>query len=554
MLHNPDDAPGITPNSVADLLGETVARFGPHPAMAFLGRGWTYDQLGVLVDRAARGLQDIGVIPGARVGLCLPNTPYYIIFYYAVLRIGGIVVNFNPLYVERELIQQIGDSGATIMVTLDLEVIYRRVANVADASGLQRIVVCPMTGILPRGKALLFRLLKRSQVARIPVDERHVAFAAITANPAPPTRVAINPADDVAVLQYTGGTTGLPKGAMLTHANLTANSRQVRRHWAGARLGEERVLAALPFFHVFAMTAVLNYSVEIGAEIIMVPRFELKQVLATIRKRRVTIFHAVPTIYTAINAASGRVDLSSLRFSVSGGAPLPGEVRTRFVELTGCKLVEGYGLTEASPVVSSNPPDGVNKGGSVGLPMLDTVIEIRDPTEPTRLLPVLERGEVCVRGPQVMAGYWNRPADTAAVFVDGALRTGDIGYLDTDGYLFLVDRIKDVILCGGYNVYPRVLEDALYQHPAVLEATVIGVPDAYRGQTPKAFVVLRPGHAATGDELRTFLTGYVSKIELPKSVEIRASLPKTLIGKLSKKELVAEEAAHAGPAASEPAG
>jgi long-chain acyl-CoA synthetase len=321
----------------------------------------------------------------------------------------------------------------------------------------------------------------------------------------------------------------------------------VRRHWAGVHIGKERVLAVLPFFHVFAMTAVLNYSVEVAAEIVMLPRFDLKQVLATIRKQRITIFHAVPTIYTAINAAAAAknraMDLSSVRYGVSGGAPLPGEVRTRFVELTGCKLVEGYGLTEASPVVSSNPPDGENRGGSVGLPLLDTLVEIRDPTDPARLLPAFERGEVCVRGPQVMAGYWNRPEDTAAVFTDGALRTGDIGYLDADGYLFLVDRIKDVIFCSGYNVFPRVIEDALYQHPAVLEATVIGVPDAYRGQSPKAFVVLRPGQTATGEELRQFLRDHVSKIELPKSVEIRDSLPKTMIGKLSKKELVAAEEA-----------
>jgi long-chain acyl-CoA synthetase len=307
-------------------------------------------------------------------------------------------------------------------------------------------------------------------------------------------------------------------------------------------------MAVLPFFHVFAMTSVLNYSVEIAAEIVMLPRYDLKQVLATIAARRITIFHAVPTIYTAINAAAaaGRVRLGSIGFGVSGGAPLPNEVRQRFMALTGCKLVEGYGLTEASPVVSCNPPDGAIKGGSVGTPLAGTVIEIRDPANPERRLAAGARGEVCVRGAQVMAGYWNRPAETAAAFVEGALRTGDIGYLDEDGYLFLVDRIKDVILCGGYNVYPRKLEEALYEHPAVLEATVIGVPDAYRGQAPKAFVVLRPGHDVTGEALRDFLTGYVSKIELPRSLEIRQSLPKTMIGKLSKKELVAEEAARVG--------
>ncbi len=526
-----------------DLLRAAVAEHGERPAMDFLGRRWSYAQLGRLVGRATRGLQDLGVGPGCKVGLCLPNTPYYVVFYYAVLRAGGTVVNFNPLYVERELTHQIADSGATVMVVMDLEAVYRRVANVAASAGLQRLVVCPMAAILPRGKAALFRVLKRRDVAAIPADALHVPFATVIANPAPADPVVVQPAG-LAVLQYTGGTTGVPKGAMLSHANLFANCRQVRAHWAGAQPGQERILAVLPFFHVFAMTSVLNYSVSMAAEIVMLPRFELGAMLKAIARRRITIVNAVPTIYTAVNtaAASGKLDLGSIRFSVSGGAPLPSEVRERFVALTGCKLVEGYGLTEASPVVSCNPPDGLIKPGSAGLPMAETVIEIRDPAH-GRVLPQGERGEVCVRGPQVMAGYWGRPEDTAAVFVDGALRTGDIGYLDEDGYLFLVDRIKDVILCGGYNVYPRVLEDALYEHPAVLEATVIGVPDQYRGQAPKAFVVLRPGATATPAELRTHLERCVSKIELPREIVIRESLPKTLIGKLSKKELVDEEAA-----------
>jgi long-chain acyl-CoA synthetase len=545
----PDSLPTreITAVPVADLLTAAVAQFGGRPAMDFLGRRWRYAELGALVDRAARGLQDLGVGPSVQVGLCLPNTPYFLIFYYAVLRIGGTVVNFNPLYVEREIATQLIDSGARIMVVLDVEAVYRRVANVADQAGLQTIIVCPMTGILPPLKAILFGLFKRKQLAVIPNDARHLRYAAIMANRARPTPVAIDPVRAVAVLQYTGGTTGVPKGAMLTHANLTINCRQVRAHWAGAVPGQERTLAVLPFFHVFAMTSVLNYSIEIAAEIVMLPRYDLKQVLATIAARQITIFHAVPTIYTAINAAASasKVELGSIGFGVSGGAPLPQDVRQRFTELTGCKLVEGYGLTEASPVVSCNPPDGAIKGGSVGTPLTGTTIEIRDPANPERRLPTWGRGEVCVRGPQIMAGYWNRPADTAATFVEGALRTGDIGYLDSDGYLFLVDRIKDVILCGGYNVYPRILEEALYEHPAVLEATVIGVPDQYRGQAPKAFVVLRPGHDVTADSLRDFLSGYVSKIELPRVVEIRDSLPKTMIGKLSKKELVAEEAARA---------
>ena len=529
---------------LGDLLTGAVAQWGERPAMDFLGRRWSYGQLGALVDRAVRGLQDLGVGPGSRVGLCLPNTPYYVVFFYAVLRAGGTVVNFNPLYVERELAHQIADSGTTIMIVLDLEAVYRKVANVAAAAGLTRLVVCPMAGVLPPAKSVLFRLFKRREVAAVPQDALHVPFATLMANAGPPAPVAVQPSD-LAVLQYTGGTTGVPKGAMLTHANLVANCRQVRAHWAGGQEGAERILAVLPFFHVFAMTSVSNYSVSMAAEIVMLPRFELGAMLKAVARRRVTVVNAVPTIYTAINtaAAKRKLKLGSIRFSVSGGAPLPGEVRERFVSLTGCKLVEGYGLTEASPVVSCNPPEGLVKPGSAGIAMVDTVIEIRDP-QTGALLPVGERGEVCVRGPQVMAGYYNRQEETAAVFTDGALRTGDIGYLDADGYVFLVDRIKDVILCGGYNVYPRVIEDALYEHAAVLEATVIGVPDAYRGQAPKAFVVLRPGMAATGEELRQHLAGYVSKIELPREVVIRNSLPKTMVGKLSKKELVEEERGH----------
>ncbi len=529
-----------------DTLRATVARWGSRPAMDFLGRQWSYAQLGDMVDRAARGLQAMGVGPGSKVGLCLPNTPYYVVFYYAVLRVGGTVVNFNPLYVERELSAQITDSGTTVMVVMDLAAIYGKVAAVAAASGLTRLIVCPMTGILPPVKVALLRVFKRQDLAAIPHDPRHVRFAAVTADPGPPTPVTVAP-EDIAVLQYTGGTTGLPKAAMLTHANLAANCRQVGALWPAGREGEERFLAVLPFFHVFAMTSVLNYGIALGAELVMLPRFELGAMLKAVRRRRVTMMNAVPTIYTAVNTAAlvRKVDLRSLKFSVSGGAPLPGEVRDQFMALTGCKLVEGYGLTEASPVVTCNPPNGLVKPGSAGPAVVGTTVEVRDP-DSGRVLPPGERGEVCVIGPQVMAGYYNRPEETRAVFSNGALRTGDIGYVDEDGYLFLVDRIKDVILCGGYNVYPRVLEDALYEHPAVLEATVIGVPDTYRGQAPKAFVVLRAGMVATPGQLREHLVGYVSKIELPREVEIRSSLPKTMIGKLSKKELVAEQALERG--------
>ncbi len=542
-------APEIRARSLVEMFDAAVARYADRPAINFLGQRWSFGQLGEAVARAARGLQDLGVGKGARVGLCLPNTPYSVILFFATLRAGGIVVNYNPLYVERELRHQIVDSGTTIMAVPDLRMICGKVEAVARDAGLRRIIVCPMGTVMPPVKRVLFTVLKRREIAPVSQGDLCLSYAKLTARSDAPDPVAISPREDVAVLQYTGGTTGTPKGAMLTHANLTANLWQMLDCLSDVRRGEERVLGVLPMFHVFAMTCVLNLAIETGAEMVLLPRFDLKQLLRTIAREKPTLFPAVPTIYTAINVASRRtkLDLRSIRLCVCGGAPLPVDVRAKFQELTGCKLVEGYGLSEASPIVSCNPPSGLIKDGSIGLPMAGTTVELRDPADPSRLVNPGEAGEVCVRGPQVMLGYWNKPEETASVFVDGALRTGDIGRIDEDGYIFILDRIKDVILCGGYNVYPRIVEEALYQHPAIAEAMVVGVPDAYRGQAPKAFVTLRDGQKATPEELRAFLAGYVSRIELPREVVIRRTLPKTMIGKLSKKDLLAEEAEAARP-------
>jgi len=542
---SPEAMPPIAPRLLTDLLDKAVAHHGNWPAIDFLGRRWTYCELGELVRRAARGLQDLGVRPGMRIGLCLPNTPYFVIFYFAVLRVGGVVVNFNPLYVERELKHQILDSGTTIMVVPDLEMIHSKVAGVAAETGLAQIIVCPFGAILPPVKRFAFALFKRRDLARIPRDARHVRFADLIADRADPEPVAQSP-EDLAVLQYTGGTTGQPKGARLSHANLAANSAQMIRHVGHLPTSQERTLGVLPLFHVFALTTVLNYSVDTAAEMVLLPRFEMKQFLATIRRTRPTQFFGVPTIYAAMDALSDTQapDLSTIKTCISGGAPLPFEVRDQFEHRYGCRLVEGYGLSEASPIIACNPCEqGVVKDNSCGPAFPETVLEIRDLDDPHRVLGTGERGEVCARGPQVMQGYWNRPEDSAKVFVDGALRTGDVGYLDEDGYLFLVDRIKDLILCGGYNVYPRVIEDVLYEHPAVAEAVVIGVPDDYRGQSPKAFVALRAGMKVSEAELCAFLKDRLNKIEMPTSIEFRDSLPKTMIGKLSKKALADEEAA-----------
>jgi long-chain acyl-CoA synthetase len=530
------------PQLVTDLLDFAVLEHGGRPAIDFMGRGWTYSEIGQMVDRAARGLQDLGLVKGDRFALCLPNTPYFVVLYFAALKVGAVMVHLNPLYTERELEHMIRDSGARMVAVIDIASIHGKIHAVAPGCGVEKIIMCPMADILPTLKSWGWRVLKRAEHAHFHEDGLHVDYARLLERSEAHTPVAVLP-EDVAVLQYTGGTTGVPKGAMLTHANLTANAVQQRAHIGAGLKGPQRTLAVLPMFHVFALTAVLNFSIEVAAELVLLPRFEMKQFLETIRRKPPTLFFGVPTIFIAMNALprEQQPDLSCLRACVSGGAPLPLDVRLTFEELMHARICEGYGLTEASPIVACNPVDGIIKENSCGYRFPGTLIEIRDLDDPMKLMPTGERGEICVRGPQVMAGYWNNPEETAKAFIDGALRTGDIGYLDEDGYLFIVDRIKDMILCGGYNVYPRVIEEAAYRHPAIEEAIAIAIPDPYRGQSPKLFVKLHEGQQATTEEIGVFLAGWLNKIEIPREIEIRDSLPKTMIGKLSKKELVAEE-------------
>ena len=525
------------------VLDHAVKTFPDHVALDFLGRRYTYREVGDLVARAAKGLQGLGVGRGTKVGLFLPNVPYFVIYYFAVLKAGGTVVNYNPLYAERELIHQIEDSETDIMVTLDLAALYGKLAPLLESTRLGKIVVCPLDGALPFPRNLLFRLLKRKDVARVPDDRRHPRHAQLIANDGAYAPVAIDAEEDIAVLQYTGGTTGVPKGAMLTHANLYANVMQVDLWWRGRQPGKEKILAILPFFHVFGMTAIMNYGIWKGAELILLPRFEIKQVLKTIHRKRPTAMAGVPTMYIAINTHRhvGRYDLSSLRICSSGGASMPLEVMRTFESLGGGPIYEGYGLTESSPVVCSNPPEGARKEGSVGIPYPGTVVEIVSLDDSTRVLPPGERGEITVRGPQVMKGYWKNAEETARTLRDGRLHTGDIGYMDEDGYVFIVDRKKELILAGGYNVYPRTVEEAIYAHPDVEEVAVIGVPDPYRGQTVKAFITLAPGRSLDRETLTEFLKDRLSPIEMPKEVEVRDSLPKSAVGKILKRPLIEEE-------------
>ncbi len=527
-----------------ETLERTAERCRDNTAIDFLDYCLSYGELLEQVNHMAKGLQLMGVTPGARVGLCLPNTPYSVICYYGALRAGATVVNYNPLYVERELAFQIDDSNTEIMITMDLEALYPKVAAMLSRTeSLKKIIVCPMAAILPKIKSILFRLLKRKEIANIEPSEAIVHFQDLLDNDGGPTQVNVDLDNDIAVLQYTGGTTGRPKGAMLTQGNLSANVSQMLLWYVDLNPGEEKVLGVLPFFHVFAMTAVMNFAVAAGAQMILLPRYELGQTLATINKKKPTIFPAVPTIYTAINQAPdlAKYDLSAVRYCISGGAPLPLEVKETFERLTGCRLVEGYGLSETAPVATCNAMQDINKPGSIGQVVPGTEISIHDLEAPDDVVPTGERGEVWIKGPQVMKGYLNRPQETADSLREGWFRTGDVGYMDEDGHFFLVDRLKDLILCSGYNVYPRMVEEAIYLHPAVAEVTVIGIDDDYRGQSPKAFVKLKEGEKITEDEMKTFLADKLSKIEMPSRIEFRLELPKTIIGKLSKKELVAEE-------------
>ncbi len=545
--HYPDGVDWHAPIPVAPLhtlMQEAGTRFGARPAFDFLGRRTTWAEAASMAARIAGGLQRLGYARGDRIGLLLPNCPAYPLMFFGALQAGLTVVNFNPLYTLRELEAQARDAGIKAIATLDLAATYPKAAALLAAGAVDGIIVCPFADMLPASKRTMFRMLKRRDRAAPPRDAAHVWLTDLAAPDTALRPVEIDPHRDVAVLQYTGGTSGTPKGAMLSHANLYANTIQGVRWFKDTRMGQERTLAALPFFHVFAMTTVLLFSVHAGAEIIMLPRFELAQAVRTIARRKPTFMPGVPTMFNAIAVFKGRADLTSIRSCISGGAPLPPEVKSRFEARTGCVVVEGYGLTETSPCAVCNPPGGLNKTGSIGMPMPGTIVELRDPADPMRRVPQGERGELCIKGPQVMLGYWQRPADTAASTTpDGLFRTADIAVMDKQGYFSIVDRIKDLILAGGYNVYPRVVEDAVYEHPAVAECTVIGIPDSYRGETVKAFVVLKPGASLAAPELLAFLKDHISPSEMPKHIEFRDTLPRTLIGKLSKKELVAEERA-----------
>ncbi len=528
------------------VLDDALRQWPDNIFLDFLDRKFTYREIHALVDRAARGFQTLGVVRSTKVGLFLPNCPHQVIAFYGALKAGATVVNYSPLYSEPELLHQVEDSQTEIMVTLDLEALYPKVKTLLAESRLERVVVGRLQEMMPTAKRWLFPLFQRSAIAPVTYGGAHTRFSDLLANDGDYARVDIDPDEDLAVLQYTGGTTGTPKGAMLSHANIYINAAQAHAWGKDFVPGAERTIGVLPFFHAFAMTSVLVLSTMGGAEIILHPRFDLDLLMKDFAKKKPTAFAGVPTMYTAINhhPDAGPETLGSLKWCVSGGAPLPGDVKDAFFALSGIEIVEGYGLTECSPMATTAPYNEPNPPGSIGLPIPQTKIYIVDREDPNRILPLGEQGEICIEGPQVMKGYWRNPEATAASIVDGRLRTGDIGYTDEDGYTFIIDRMKDMILVSGFNVFPRFVEEAIYKHPAVKEVTVIGIDDDYSGQVPKAFVVLKDPDAPLGqDELLAFLGEHLGKHELPREIEFRDELPKTMIGKLSKKELVEEEAA-----------
>ena len=430
-----------------------------------------------------------------------------------------------------------------MLVTIDLNAVYDKVKQLTGTR-LKKLIVCRFTDVLPFPKNILFRLFKGDQLATIAPSADIIHFNDLLTHGDKPSPVTIDPHEDIALLQYTGGTTGPPKGAMLTHANVSVNTRQSAAWFRDVRPGQDKMLGVLPFFHVFAMTVVMNMSVLYGLEIIALPRFDLDETLKAISRKKPTCLPAVPAIYNAINHHPHlkKFDLSSLRVCIAGGAPLPREIKEAFEKNSGCRVREGYGLTEASPVLCMNPITGEDRTGTIGQPVPGTMIELRgiDDDAPVALG---QAGELCARGPQVMKGYYNKPKDTAAVLKDGLLHTGDVAIMSADGYLTIVDRIKDLIITNGYKVYPHMIEDAIYSHPAVEECIVAGLPDPARGEVPKAWVKPKAGTVLTADELRAYLKDKISPMEMPRQIEIRDKpLPKTTIGKLSRKDILAEEA------------
>lgn len=552
------------------LLTNTVQRYPYHTATNFvlkyilgerflIGGKLTYHKLNELVDRMATALYQLGVRKGDRVGLMLPNSPHYLIAFFAIMRLGAIVVNINPTYTSRELKHQLEDSGAETIVLLNL--FWPRLREIQSTTAIKRVVVAYIFDTLPFPSNWLVRLSQRKEQDWVEVKPEHDIFffrhLLEKYGPMPP-KVDIAPGD-VALFQYTGGTTGAPKAAMLTHRNLVANVLQISHWLTDGKPGQEKMMSAIPFFHVYGMTVCMLLGIYLGSELVMVPNPRpIENVMNIIQKEQATLFPGVPAMYIGIinHPRVQAYDLTSIRACISGSAPLPMEVQEKFGKLTGGRLVEGYGLTEAAPVTHCNPIYGTRKAGSIGIPLPDVEAKIVDLDHGADLsFGTDQQGELCLRGPQVMQGYWNRPEETASVLSsDGWLRTGDICKVDADGFFYIVDRKKDMIIASGFKVLPRDVEEVLFMHPKVLEAVVVGIPHPSRGDdTVKAFIVPKPDTDPTAEEIREFCKIHLAPYKVPREVEFRSELPKTVVGKVLRRVLVEEEKARMAATAGAPA-
>jgi long-chain acyl-CoA synthetase len=547
LAHYPPQIPHTIdyPNkTLQQFLQEAASQFPNKIAIHFLGKELTFQEVYKQALKLANYLVKLGLKKGDRVSIMLPNCPQSVISYYGVLFAGGVVVQTNPLYTERELEYQLNDSGAEILITLDL--LYPKAVKMKAVTKLKHLIITSIKDYLPFIKKLFYPLVQKKQQVIVKVKEQedqHLFSNVIAFTEAKEMAVDIDPVEDIALLQYTGGTTGFPKAAMLTHRNLISNTLMGAYWMYQCEKGNESILGVLPFFHVYGMTAVMNLSIMQGYKMILLPKFDPETTLKTIQKLKPTLFPGAPTIYIALlnHPKLKKYDLSSIKACISGSAPLPVEVQEKFETVTGGKLIEGYGLTEASPVTHANFLwDGKRVKGSIGVPWPDTEAKIIS-LETGEEAKVNEIGELIVRGPQVMKGYWNQPFETEAVLRDGWLYTGDLGYMDERGYFFVVDRKKDMIIASGYNIYPREVEEVLYEHPKVQEAAVVGIPDAYRGETVKAFIVLKQGEECTKEELDHFMRSRLAAYKVPRIYEFRRELPKTTVGKILRRVLIEEE-------------
>ncbi len=543
------EVPDIT---VDQLLRRSAERSPDRDALIFFGGRTTFRALDGAVDRFAHAIRRMGLQPGDRVSLHLPTSPAFVIAFLGTARAGGILVPMNPLYVERELALLLADTGARFSVCLDLLVPRIRAAQAQippSETGpfATRLIVTGIRDSLPIPKRWLYPIKARREGRWNPVPhtpDTPNLFRLLEEAPAEPFESAARPSDPV-VLQPTGGTTGLPKTAILTHRNLVANTHQVAAWFPTGRTGQDSILCTLPFFHIYGLSVAMDYALLMGLTQILLPRFDPEATLKAIHHHKPRLFPGAPIMYARLleDPKLGKYDLSSIEACISGAAPLPVPVQEQFEKITGGRVSEGYGLTEASPVTHCNPIHGERRMGSIGLPFPSTEARIVDLETGERILGPGEAGELCIRGPQVFAGYWNRPEETAQSIRDGWLHTGDVAAMDPDGYFRIVDRIKDLIEVGGINVYPREIEDVLHAHPAVAEATVVGEPHPIRGEVPRAYVVLKPDATATEEELLSYCKVNLARYKVPVAIEIRTELPKTMIGKVLRRVLAEERAA-----------